>query len=222
MVEISVLRNRRNLTLLVFGIATACILAGFSLGPSGNNRAAFTLQGNPIWEAGARAEEFLPPEGRDVPLFVGPLSEDADGNVLALSVLQELVRRHDLLMADEAISRHFISHQDWSVQAEIRGPWGMAETVRMIMNGESPVSQQIGWRGPSFSSATDVDLTEVLTRLFSIESENGGKPYARFVSGLEHRDDGSWIPTSSDPGVGVGLTEMSLNGTHVRDSGTPC
>ena len=110
------------------------ILSGFALGPSGNSRAAFTLEGNPIWDAGARADALLPPEGRDVPLFVGPGLEEGQGNVLALSVLRELSRRHDEVMTDERISRHFVSHYSSMVQMEVIGPWGMAETVRMIMN----------------------------------------------------------------------------------------
>ena len=59
------------------------------------------------------------------------------------------------------------------VQMEVTGPWGMAETVRMIMNRESPVSQQINWTGPRFEDATDIDLANVLTRLFQIKSESG-------------------------------------------------
>jgi len=129
----------------------------------------------------------MPPEGRDVPLFVGRGPEQGEGNVLALPVLRELVRRHDAVMTDELVARHY-----WMVQSEVRGPWGMAETVRMIMNRQSPVSQQISWTGPGFDDATDADLTEVLTRLFEIKSADGRKPYARFVSGLEQQADGSW------------------------------
>ena len=92
---------------------------------------------------------------------------------MALSVLNELVRRHDEVMIDERISRHFASHYSSMVQMEVTGPWGMAETVRMIMNRESPVSQQINWTGPRFADATDIDLANVLTRLFEIESESG-------------------------------------------------
>jgi len=192
MPDVTVLRRQRYLVLLTFVLATAVILSGFALGPSGKSRAAFTLEGNPIWDAGARAEALLPPEGRDVPLFVGPGLEEGEGNVLALSVLRELSRRHDEVMANDRISRHFASHYSSMVQMEVTGPWGMAETVRMIMNQESPVSQQINWTGPRFEDATDADLANVLTRLFEIESESGRRPYAKFVSGLEQQTDGSW------------------------------
>ena len=192
MLNVATLRKRRYLTLLAFALVTGSILAGFLLGPSGPSRAAFTLEGDPVWDAGARAEAFMPPEGRDVPLFVGRGPEQGEGNVLALPVLRELVRRHDAVMTDERVSRHFVAHHYWMVQSEVRGPWGMAETVRMIMNRQSPVSQQISWTGPGFDDATDADLTEVLTRLFEIKSADGRKPYARFVSGLEQQADGSW------------------------------
>ena len=192
MLNVATLQRRRYLTLLGFALVTASILSGFWLGPSGNSRAAFTLEGNPIWDAGARAEALLPPEGRDIPLFIGPGLDEGKGNVLALSVLNELVRRHDEVMIDERISRHFASHYSSMVQMEVTGPWGMAETVRMIMNRESPVSQQINWTGPRFEDATDIDLANVLTRLFEIESESGRLPYAKFVSGLEQQTDGSW------------------------------
>ena len=192
MLNVATLQGRRYLTLLGFVLVTALILSGFWLGPSGNSRAAFTLEGNPIWDAGARAEALLPPEGRDLPLFIGPGLDEGKGNVLALSVLNELVRRHDEVMMDERISRHFGSHYSSMVQMEVTGPWGMAETVRMIMNRESPVSQQINWTGPRFEDATDIDLANVLTRLFEIQSQSGDRPYAKFVSGLEQQTDGSW------------------------------
>ena len=94
MLNVATLQRRRYLTLLGFVLVTALILSGFWLGPSGNSRAAFTLEGNPIWDAGARAEALLPPEGRDIPLFIGPGLDEGKGNDLALSVLKEFVRRH--------------------------------------------------------------------------------------------------------------------------------
>ena len=79
MPDVTVLRRQRYLVLLTFALVTAVILSGFALGPSGKSRAAFTLEGNPIWDAGARAEALLPTEGRDVPLVVGPgLDEGED------------------------------------------------------------------------------------------------------------------------------------------------
>ncbi len=83
--------------------------SGLFWGPTGHNRAAFTLEGNAIWDAGERAENLMPPEGRDVPLFVGPKDPTDRVNVLALPVLRELVHRHDLVMADGDISKHFVS-----------------------------------------------------------------------------------------------------------------
>jgi hypothetical protein len=68
--------------------------------------------------------------------------------------------------------------------------WGMAETVRSVMNGNSPVTMQIAWTGANFDDATEEDLTEILTRLFQIETSDGQKPYQTFVSGLERESDG--------------------------------
>jgi len=186
------LQTRRYAVLIAFLLVSLAMSAGLFWGPTGNNRAAFTLEGNPIWDAGERAEHLMPPVGRDVPLFVGPKDPADEVNVLTLPVLRELVRRHDLVMDDEGTAKHFVSRHYWMVQTEVRGPWGMAETVRSVMNGHSPVTMQIGWTGSNFEDATDEDLTEILTRLFEIETSDGQKPYQAFVSGLERKPDGIW------------------------------
>ena len=186
------LQTRRYVVLIAFLFVSLIMGSGLFWGPTGHNRAAFTLEGNAIWDAGERAENLMPPEGRDVPLFVGPKDPTDRVNVLALPVLRELVHRHDLVMADGDISKHFVSRYYWMVQTEVRGPWGMAETVRSVMNGNSPVTTQIDWTGPNFDDATGKDLTEILTRLFEIETSDGQKPYQTFVSGLERGPDGIW------------------------------
>jgi predicted RND superfamily exporter protein len=203
----------------MFVLVSLLMIAGIFWGPSGHNRPAFTLKGDPIWEAGERAELLMPSEGRDVPLFVGPKEQDGQVNVLALPVLRELVRRHDAVMSDEKIRRHFVSYHHWMVQAEVRGPWGMAETVRSIMNGDSPVSAQIHWFGPNFEAATDDDLNEVLTRLFEIETEDGHKPYRTFLSGLKRQANGSW-QASAFYILGIGDSD-SLYGPNGEYSKAP-
>lgn len=192
MSDLSSLRKRRWLTLAAFGVVTIIIFSGFFLGPSGNNRPAFSLEGNPTWDAADLADEVMPEEFHPVPLFVGPAWDEEGGNVLALPVLRELVSRHDEVMANSEITKHFVSRYQWMVQTEVSGTWGIAETVRMVMNGDSPVSQQIGWNGSDFDSAEQADLDDLLSRLFSIQMPDGSKPYADFVSGLEQDEDGVW------------------------------
>ena len=192
MSELSRLRIKRYAVLFFFFVMSVFMGAGFIFGSNEKSRPAFTLENDPVWNAGERAEKLMPPLGRDVPLFVGPLDPSVQANVLALPVLRELVRRYDLIMADSNISKHFISRYYWMVQREVVGPWSMAETVRSIMNQTSPVSSQIGWTGARFDEATDEDLTDLLTRLFEIEVDNGTKPYQTFISGLKRNSDGSW------------------------------
>ena len=143
MSELSRLRIQRYAVLFFFFIVSIFMGAGFIFGSNEKSRPAFTLENDPVWNAGERADTLMPPLGRDVPLFVGPLDSNVEANVLALPVLRELVRRYDLVMADSNISKHFVSRYYWMVQKEVRGPWGMAETVRSIMNQASPVSDQI-------------------------------------------------------------------------------
>jgi predicted RND superfamily exporter protein len=192
MADLTTLRKRRWLTLAAFGLVTVFIFSGFVIGPSGNNRPAFSLEGNPTWDAADLANEVMPAEFHPVPLFIGPAWQEEGGNVLALPVLRELVSRHDEVMAEPEISEHFVSRYHWMVQTEVSGTWGIAETVRMVMDGESTVSEQIGWNGSDFDSASQVDLDDLLSRLFSIQMPDGSKPYADFVSGLEQDEDGVW------------------------------
>ena len=190
--ELPELVNRRRLTLAVFGIVTVFLFSGFALGPSGNDRGAFVLEGDETWDAAARAAAEMPEHGHGVPLFIGPRWDTDGGNVLALSVLRELVERHDAVMADPEIAEHFDPRYHWMVQTEVSGPWAMAETVRMVMDQQSPVSAQIGWNGSDFASANEADLTDLLTRLFDFETPDGSRPYMGAVSKLQQLPDGSW------------------------------
>jgi len=197
MSELASLKKRRRLTLLAFGLATIFIFSGFVFGPSGNNRSAFTLVDDETWAAAALADERMTEPGHDAVVFIGPKWDTEGGNILALSVLQELTDRHDEVMSNPEINEHFIEVYQWQVQAHVRGPWGFGETVRMVMNQESIVSQQIGWNGSSFENATSADLDDVLTRLFNFELEDGSKPYRLIVSGLEQKSDESWYACAS-------------------------
>ncbi len=197
MSELNSLRKRRRLTLLAFGLATVFIFSGFIFGPSGNDRGAFTLVDDETWAAAALADEKMPEIGHEAVVFIGPKWETDGGNILALSVLQELTIRHDEVMSNPEINEHFIDVYQWQVQAQVSGPWGLAETVRMVMNQESDVSQQIGWNGSSFDNATSADLDDVLTRLFNYQLPDGSQPYRLVVSGLEQKSDGSWTARAS-------------------------
>ncbi len=192
MLDIKTLQTRRYLILSILLLLTVFILSGVLIGPTRNSRSAFTLEGHPVWDAGARAEIFMPPEGRDVPLFIGPGTAESACNVLSLPVLRDIVSRPEIVMHDKGLSRHFVARNYWMVQSEVSGPWGMAETVRMIMNKESPVAEQIGWDGTDFEHATSKDLNDLLTRLFQLTSIDCSRPYTKFISGLEREENGVW------------------------------
>jgi len=192
MSELASLRKRRRLTLLAFGLASIFIFSGFVYGPTGTDRTAFSLVGNDTWDAAALASVEMPGENHDVALFIGPEWDTEGGNVLALPVLRELAERHDTVMGDYETSKHFAPIYQWQVQGHISGPWGFAETVRAVMNQETPVSQQIGWNGSDFNSSTQEDLDDVLSRLFSYQLPDGSKPYLHSVSYLEQQENGSW------------------------------
>lgn len=197
MSDLANLKRRRRLTLLGFGLVTIFLFSGFVYGPSGTGRTAFTLEDDPTWEAAAIAEKAMPEPNHDAVVFIGPKWDTEGGNTLALSVLQELTTRGDEVMSNPEITAHFKPTYQWQVQQEISGIWGFAETVRAVMNQETPVSQQIGWNGSNFESATEADLNEVLTRLFSIQLEDGSYPYRSIVSGLQQQNDGSWYGRAS-------------------------
>ena len=192
MSELASLRKHRRLTLFAFGLASIFIFSGFVYGPTGTDRTAFSLVGNDTWDAAALAYDEMPDKNHDVALFIGPEWNTEGGNVLALPVLRELVERHDIVMGDSEISKHFASIYRWQVQDHISGPWGFSETVRAVMNQETPVSQQIGWNGSDFNSSTQEDLDDVLSRLFAYQLPDGSKPYLQAVSYLEQQEDGSW------------------------------
>ncbi|HIB23770.1 MAG TPA: hypothetical protein EYO22_03565 [Candidatus Poseidoniales archaeon] len=192
MSELASLRKRRRLTLLAFGLASIFIFSGFVYGPTGTDRTAFSLVGNDTWDAAALANVEMSWNNHDVTLFIGPEWDTEGGNVLAFPVLRELAERHDTVMGDYETSKHFAPIYQWQVQGHTRGPWGFAETVRAVMNQETPVSQQIGWNGSDFNSSTQEELDDVLSRLFSYQLPDGSKPYFQSVSYLEQQEDGSW------------------------------
>jgi hypothetical protein len=192
MSELASLRKRRWLTLTAFGLVTIFLMSGFVFGPSGNNRTAFSLAGDETWDATAIANLAMPSTNHEVFLFVGPAWEKEDGNVLAAPVLRELVTRHDAVMANPEISKHFALTYQWQVQTEVIGPWGFAETIRAVMNQETPVSSQVGWNGSDFNSSNQADFNDVLDRLFSYQLADGTHPYQQEVSYLKQQEDGSW------------------------------
>ena len=191
------LRKRRRITIAAFAFVTIFLLSGFEFGPSGNGRTAFSLEGDPTWEAAMIVEAEMPSEMRDVVLFIGPSWENEGGNILAHPVLNEVVARYDEVMSNEDITEHFATRYSWQVQMNVTGPWAFANTVRSIMNQQSPVSQQIDWNGSAFESASSEEINDVLTRLFSIEMPDGSHPYAASISGLEKDDQGVWAGSAS-------------------------
>ena len=59
---------------------------------------------------------------------------------------------------------------------------GIADTVRSIMNNETPLTSAIGYTGPNFESADQEHLTIVLNSLFNFQADDGSFPYRNIVS----------------------------------------
>lgn len=216
---LSELRKRRRIVLSAFALVSIFIFSGFVYGPSGNGRTAFSLEGDSTWEAAMRAETEMPSEYRDVYLFVGPAWEEKGGNILTPSVMREIVLRYDEMMSNEEITEHLATTFSWETQTEVTGPWAFANTVRAVMNNQTPVTQQIGWTGSTFENATDAEINDVLGRLFSIEMVDGSHPYAALVSGLERDDEGKWTGRASF--ISGYANASSLLGPNGEYSATP-
>ena len=59
---------------------------------------------------------------------------------------------------------------------------GIADTVRSIMNNETPLTAVIGYAGPNFEAASQDDLTTILNSLFNFQTDDGTFAYRQIVS----------------------------------------
>ena len=162
------------------------IFAGFSpdLGREMSQREEFSYPDSDVWKASDRAEESMPEEYWLIfQIVMGNSLDSEDHNTLKMDVFRETVKRNDNLRADNVTSQYFDIKFNWQTsQNELSSIWGIADTVRSIMNNETPLTSAIGYTGPNFESADQEHLTIVLNSLFNFQADDGSFPYRNIVS----------------------------------------
>ena len=178
--------RRWQLSMLAFLAFFLITLSGFSpdLGREMSQREEFSYPDSDVWKASDRAEEKMPEEYWLIFQIVMGNSVDSENhNTLKMDVFRETTSRNDLLRADNETSQYFDSKFNWQVQRdELSTLWGIADTVRAIMNNETVVTTQIGYIGPNYAEATQQDLTFVLNAIFNFRADDGSFPYRQIVS----------------------------------------
>ena len=181
------MKQRRNLTLLAFAMSTLFIMAGFipDVGREPEEREDFSYDSHPVWKATDRAENNLEPEYWGIFTFAAGKGE---ANALDIEVLRELTVRHDWVMEDDGLTAYFDNTFNWQVRRNTTtGPWSIAETVRDIMDRQSPLAYPeahggINWTGPDFDNATQADVDVLLNRLLDITRSDGAFSYRSIIS----------------------------------------
>ena len=180
------LRKRWRISMLAFFFFFMIVLAGFipGLGREMNQREDFSYPDDPVWQASDRADEKMPEDYWLVfQIVMGDSVETKDHNALDIEVFRETTERNDNLLADESVSQYFDVKFNWQVQQnENSSIWGIPDTVRSIMNLDSPVSSAINYTGSSYGNASEYELTYVLNSLFNIRAEDGSFAYRKVVS----------------------------------------
>ena len=165
-------RKRWQLSMFAFLCLFIFIFSGFSpnLGREMSQREEFSYPDSDVWKASDRAEEKMPEEYWLIfQIVMGNSVDSEDHNVLKMDVFRETTGRNDLLRADNETSQYFDTKFNWQIQRnELSTLWGIADTVRTIMNNETPVTNQIMYTGPSYDQATQSDLTFVLNAIFNL------------------------------------------------------
>ena len=179
-------KMRWQLSMIAFVFFFIIVLAGFSpdVGREMSQREEFSYPDSDVWKASDRAEEKMPEEYWMVFQIVMGDSEDSeDHNALDFEVFRETTDRNDQLRADNDTSQYFDVKFNWQVnQNELSTMWGLPDTVRSIMNNETPVTPAIGYTGSNYEDASQEDFTYVLNALFNIRSEDGTFVYRGLVS----------------------------------------
>ena len=139
--------RRWQFSMLAFLAFFLIILSGFSpdLGREMSQREEFSYPDSDVWKASDRAEEKMPEEYWLIFQIVMGNSVDSENhNTLKMDVFRETTSRNDLLRADNKTSQYFDSKFNWQVQRdELSTLWGIADTVRAIMNNETVVTKHL-------------------------------------------------------------------------------
>ena len=178
--------KRWQLSMFAFLAFFLFIFAGFSpdLGREMSQREEFSYPDSDVWKASDRAEENMPEEYWLIfQIVMGNSLDSEDHNTLKMDVFRETVKRNDNLRADNVTSQYFDIKFNWQTsQNELSSIWGIADTVRSIMNNETPLTSAIGYTGPNFENADQEHLTLVLNSLFNFQADDGSFPYRNIVS----------------------------------------
>ena len=178
--------KRWQLSMFAFLAFFLFIFAGFSpdLGREMSQREEFSYPDSDVWKASDRAEENMPEEYWLIfQIVMGNSLDSEDHNTLKMDVFRETVKRNDNLRADNVTSQYFDTKFNWQTsQEELSSIWGIADTVRSIMNNETPLTSAISYAGPNFESADQEHLTLVLNSLFNFQADDGSFPYRNIVS----------------------------------------
>jgi len=179
-------KKRWQMAMLAFTVFFVLILAGFSpdVGREMSQREEFSYPESEVWKASDRADEKMPEEYWLVFQIVMGDTEDAqDHNALDLEVFRETTDRNDQLRADNVTSQYFDVKFNWQIQRnELSILWSISDTIREVMNNNTPVTFSIGYSGSDYEEASQEELTYVLNALFNIRTEDGSFPYRSIVS----------------------------------------
>jgi len=179
-------KRRWQVTMLAFFVLFMIILAGFSpdIGREMSKREEFSYPDSDVWQASDRAEETMPEEYWLIfQIVMGDSVDSTEHNVLDLQVFREATDRNDNLRADTETSQYFDVKFNWQIQkAELSTLWGLPDTVRSIMNNNTPMTVSIGYNGSNYEEVSQEELTHLLNLLFNIRTDDGSFPYRNIVS----------------------------------------
>ena len=214
--------KRWQLSMFAFLAFFLFIFAGFSpdLGREMSQREEFSYPDSDVWKASDRAEENMPEEYWLIfQIVMGNSLDSENHNTLKMDVFRETVKRNDNLRADNVTSQYFDIKFNWQTsQNELSSIWGIADTVRSIMNNETPLTSAIGYTGPNFESADQEHLTIVLNSLFNFQADDGSFPYRNIVSPdlCVLGDDGCVKPKDE---FGNATAHIAQSGTEWKSKG---
>jgi uncharacterized protein len=147
-----------------------------------------------------RIQEAMPPKAFAVPFLVSGTPEDP--NAISRAVFDEVLQRERALRDDPRVAPYVFTHVHPHLQAEVSSIWSLPDSLRAMMNGDTPLVYATGWHqdlggpGVRYEEATDAQWQDALGRLLSFETRDGERPFMRSVSEDIHQDEEIWRATS--------------------------
>lgn len=191
-------RERPALIVALSLLATAGFVAALALIPSYPSSDSFDAD-NEVVRALDRMESDLPPRGFVVPMLV----LGADGNVLTREAFDEVLAREQALRDDPVAAPLVYEFTDPNLRMTVSSVWSLPDTLRAVMNGDTPLAYAVGWHelvggpGTTYEAATDEEWYDALDRLLSFRADDGSRPFQRALSEDAARGaDGRWSARS--------------------------